>query len=99
MSTRSQCLCALPILLISVAGLLAQTPSAVVNGTVTDPSGAGVPDARVTVTNQDTNVHSSQSTGADGTFTGVNLLPGKVMWSASPSRASRISRSPRSNWM
>lgn len=61
---------------LTTATLFAQTPTAVVNGTVTDPSGAVVPDARVTVVNQDTNILSTKSTSADGTFTIVNLLPG-----------------------
>ncbi len=56
--------------------LVAQTPTASVNGTVVDSSGASVPDARVTVISQDTNVPSSKDTGADGTFTIINLLPG-----------------------
>jgi Carboxypeptidase regulatory-like domain len=61
---------------LSTATLFAQTPSAVVNGSVVDPSGASVPDAKVTVTNQDTNIMSTKNTGADGTFTIINLLPG-----------------------
>jgi protocatechuate 3,4-dioxygenase beta subunit len=67
--------------LTAIAGLvcfvaLAQTPTASVNGTVVDTSGAVVPDARVTVINQDTNVAGTKDTGADGTFTIINLLPG-----------------------
>jgi hypothetical protein len=33
-----------------------------------------VPDAKVVVTNQDTNVVSQKNTGADGTFTIINLV-------------------------
>jgi hypothetical protein len=54
----------------------AQTPTAVVNGTVVDSSGANVPDASVVVINQETNVVSQKTTAADGTFTIINLLPG-----------------------
>ena len=64
------------LLLSATATLFAQTPTAVVNGAVVDPSGAIVPDAKVTVVNQDTNISSTKTTGADGTFTIINLLPG-----------------------
>jgi hypothetical protein len=73
---RAHRLCGLLLCLISAATLFAQTPTATVNGSVTDPSGAAVPDARVTAVNQDTNVASSKNTNADGTFTIINLLPG-----------------------
>src|SRR5215471_2049879 len=58
------------------AVLLAQNPSAVVNGSVVDPSGAAVPDAKVIAVNQQTNVAASRSTSGDGTFSIINLLPG-----------------------
>lgn len=63
-------------ILISSAAVMAQTPSAVVNGTVVDTSGGSVPDARVTVNNLGTNVASEKNTNADGSFTIINLLPG-----------------------
>jgi hypothetical protein len=66
-------------LLVSTAALFAQTPTAVVNGTVVDTSGAVVPDARVVTINQETNVVSQKATAADGTFTIVNLLPGNYV--------------------
>ncbi len=62
--------------LVSAATLFAQTPTAVVNGAVVDASGAAVPEAKVTVVSQETNVVSEKITGADGTFTIINLLPG-----------------------
>ena len=43
---------------------LAQTPTAIVNGTVMDSSGATVPEATVKVTNQDTNVTSQKVTNS-----------------------------------
>src|SRR5260370_11705558 len=51
----------------------------VVNGTVVDTSGAVVPDARVTVVNQETNIVSQKNTAADETFTIINLLPGNYV--------------------
>ena len=61
---------------LPIATLMAQTPTATVNGTVLDPTGGAVPDALVRVTSQDTNVVSQKNTNGDGTFTIINLLPG-----------------------
>jgi len=64
--------------LFAYAGIVAwsQTPTATVNGIVTDPTGATVPEAKVTVVNQETNFRSDKITGAEGTFNINNLLPG-----------------------
>src|SRR6202162_3076731 len=45
--------------------------------TVTDSSGAVLPDAKVTLTNAGTGEKRAQSTGSDGLFTFVNLFPGQ----------------------
>ncbi len=76
---RAQALSLAFVCLISAAALTAQTPTAVVNGTVVDSSGAVVPDARVTAVNQETNVASVKNTSADGSFTIINLLPGNYV--------------------
>jgi Carboxypeptidase regulatory-like domain/TonB dependent receptor len=47
-----------------------------INGTVTDQSGAVVPDATVTITNVDTKVESHATTSAVGTYTVTDLIPG-----------------------
>ena len=73
---------ALALLLVAGATLRAQTPTAVVNGTVVDSSGAPVPDAQVTVVSQETNVATTKSSGPDGTFTLLNLLPGNYVLTA-----------------
>ncbi len=58
------------------AGLMnAQTISSI-TGTVTDPSGAVVPDAKVTVTNDGTNVAKTITTNSAGSYTVTDLLPG-----------------------
>src|SRR5258708_13492960 len=44
---------------------------------VTDSSGAAVTDANVTLTNLGTSEKRTQSSGADGLFTFVNLFPGQ----------------------
>jgi Carboxypeptidase regulatory-like domain len=47
-----------------------------VSGTVTDPSGAAIAGADVTLTNVSTSDKRTQQSGADGLFTFVNLFPG-----------------------
>lgn len=47
-----------------------------INGTVTDQTGAEVPDAKVTVTNIDTNVSTSTTTTSAGTYLVIDLNPG-----------------------
>ncbi len=47
-----------------------------ISGAVTDPSGAAVANADVTLTNVNTSEKRSQQSGADGLFTFVNLFPG-----------------------
>ncbi len=47
-----------------------------VTGTVTDDSGAVIADAKVTVTNNSTNVVNSTVTSSAGTFTIIDLTPG-----------------------
>ena len=51
--------------------------SAGITGTVTDPSGAIVPNATVTVTNEATTVSDKTTTGSAGTYAFRGLNPGK----------------------
>jgi outer membrane receptor protein involved in Fe transport len=46
----------------------AQTITGSVNGTVTDPSGAVIPNAKVTATNVDTGIETPSTTNSDGIF-------------------------------
>src|SRR5215831_2027445 len=66
-------------LFLLTATSVAQTPTAVVTGTVLDTTGGAIPDATVTVVSQATNVRSQKQTAADGTFTILNLLPGNYV--------------------
>jgi hypothetical protein len=50
--------------------------SAGITGTVTDPSGAVVPNANVTVTNESTNVSEKTTTSSAGTYAFRGLNPG-----------------------
>jgi hypothetical protein len=47
-----------------------------INGEVTDQTGAEVPDAKVTVTNVDTNVSQTATTTSAGSYLVIDLIPG-----------------------
>lgn len=55
----------------------AQTTSGDLVGTVKDPSGAIIPNANVTITNESTGVAVSMKSGSAGEFRASNLLPGQ----------------------
>lgn len=52
------------------------TNSGEIRGTVTDPTGAVIPGAKVTVLNVDTGVSLEYATNGDGVYTTVSILPG-----------------------
>ena len=56
--------------------VIAQTSSGEANGTALDSSGAAIPGATVTLTNQGTNIARTATTNASGNFIFLNLLPG-----------------------
>lgn len=56
--------------------LLAQTDRGTITGTVLDPSGAAVPNARVVATNTDTGSHSETTTTTTGDYTIPSLPAG-----------------------
>jgi Carboxypeptidase regulatory-like domain/TonB dependent receptor-like, beta-barrel len=64
-------------LLLGVGQIFAQsTVTGGINGTVTDPAGAVVPNATVTVTNLETNAVVTATSNEDGGFRVSNLQPG-----------------------
>lgn len=77
----------LAVVVVALLGLLfcssamAQFRSAI-EGTVTDPSGAVVPDAQVTLTNLDTGLSQSAQTNSEGLFRFPSLGPGRYKVSA-----------------
>ena len=81
---RSKCFSILQLCLISAAfgtmlSLPARTTAQMVSGitgTVTDQSGAVVPDAKVTATNDATNVQSTTVTSPVGVYEIIDLVPG-----------------------
>ena len=62
--------------LLFTSTLGAQTFYGSIVGTVTDPTGSVVPGATVTLTNNSTGEHRTGTTGADGAYRFVNLVPG-----------------------
>src|SRR5213080_3955339 len=63
-------------------------------GSVTDPSGAAIPDAQVTLTNLGTAEKRTQPTGVDGLYSFVNLLPGNYRIEIEKQGFKRITREP-----
>jgi len=62
-------------LFAAVPSILGQTAgTGALTGTITDPSGAVVPNTTVTVTSLDTGQVRTATTGADGIYK-INLLP------------------------
>jgi hypothetical protein len=61
---------------LSAVVLFAQRTAATISGTVTDPSGALVPNAKVTATNTATGAPTSVNTNASGFYVTPDLQPG-----------------------
>lgn len=64
------------LLALALAPAAGQTPTATLQGTVTDPDGAVVPDAKVTITNIATGESRSLNTDGAGRYVQPFLLPG-----------------------
>ncbi|HVS88497.1 MAG TPA: TonB-dependent receptor [Candidatus Acidoferrum sp.] len=72
-------LVAVVVLLIAVLGSIpagAQVAGGSLAGTITDPSGAGIPQAQLTIKNVATGVDHNLTTNENGFYTATNLLPG-----------------------
>src|SRR6202158_2578258 len=63
--------------LTSSLTLRAQVAGGTLSGTVTDSSGAAVPNAQVEIKNSATGITRSITTNTDGFYTAANLLPGE----------------------
>ena len=73
-------ICILCVLLLVTAGFgYSQAVNATLLGTVTDSSGAVVPNAKVTVTEVNTGVNRSGQTNESGNYTFPDLAPGQYM--------------------
>src|SRR6202140_530866 len=62
-------------LLVSVSAC-AQVTGSTLSGTVSDASGAAIPEAQLVIRNVDTGVERTVTTSANGFYTAVNLLAG-----------------------
>ena len=69
----------LSVVLLFAFSLVAvtQTETAVISGRVTDPSGAVIKDAEITITNIDTNISSTVSTNDRGIYVFPGVYPGR----------------------
>ena len=64
------------ILLALSVPLMAQVQTGTIVGTVTDPSGAVIAKAKITITNKDTGASRVTESSTDGTFSAPSLPPG-----------------------
>src|SRR6185436_13146386 len=62
--------------LLGCAALIAQTDRGAIRGTILDPSGAGVPGARVHADNDGTKIRTTVLSLAEGGYTFSSLAPG-----------------------
>lgn len=67
---------ALPACMLLFAGILAAQYRAGIQGVITDPSGAGVPGATVTLTSKETNIVRKTTSTEDGGYAIPGLPPG-----------------------
>jgi hypothetical protein len=68
---------ALVVLILSPSTLLAQSFTGTITGTIKDTSGATIPRATVTITNQQTDIQVSVATDLEGRYTSLPLPPGE----------------------
>src|SRR5437899_8781346 len=84
----------LSLVFLSCPFVQGQSTYGSIAGSVTDPSGAAIPDAQVTLTNLGTAEKRTQPTGADGLYSFVNLLPGNYRIEVEKQGFKRITREP-----
>ncbi|HEV2197223.1 MAG TPA: TonB-dependent receptor [Candidatus Acidoferrum sp.] len=77
MRLRTFAILAAALLILASGGAVwSQTVQGVITGTITDPTGAVVPGATVTITNVGTNISQSATTGSDGSYRFSLVPPG-----------------------
>src|SRR6476646_5838325 len=83
---------ALAILTLCAPSFAQSAGTGALTGTLTDPSGASVPNAAVTLTNRDTNQKRSTTTTADGNYKFSLLPPGayRVTFSAAGFKTAEV---------
>ncbi len=88
----SRAIAGLCLLAFFVGASSGQSTFGSITGTVTDPTGAAIPNATVTATNQDTSVSRHASSGSDGVYSITDLLPGAYTVSAGANGFSSLER-------
>ena len=68
---------ALVVLVVSPSTLLAQSFTGTITGTIKDTSGATIPRATITITNQQTGREETVTTDLEGRYTSLPLPPGE----------------------
>jgi hypothetical protein len=71
--------------LLVPASTLAQVDMGSISGMIRDPSGAGIPNAKVMLTNEDTNISASTASGSEGHYTFSPVKAGHYSLSGSAS--------------
>ncbi|HYW37805.1 MAG TPA: TonB-dependent receptor [Terriglobales bacterium] len=82
----------LVLVLTTSLSLRGQSTYGTVDGTVVDPSGAVVAGAQVTLTNTGTEEKHTQSTGSEGSYQFVNVVPGQYRLDITKSGFKHFSR-------
>jgi hypothetical protein len=94
-ATTSLSWCGMVVILTFASSLTyAQTTFGSIVGTVTDASGAAVPQAQVTLTNIDTSAKRTTITGAAGLYEFPNVTPGSYRLEVQAQGFQRASRTP-----
>src|SRR5713226_10030457 len=75
LSLKRNLLVSLVVVLLAVTGAWAQTGTTSLRGTVTDPKGASVPDATVTVTSAAIGVALTTKTDREGSYQFLEIRP------------------------
>jgi hypothetical protein len=83
----------IPLLAVLVFPVLAQTNFGRISGTVTDPSGAAVPGAKVTIRDVDTQATRSLTSDSNGAYVAQNLPIGPYSITVEASGFKTTSRS------
>jgi hypothetical protein len=73
---RKQIWCSALFMAVLAASLSAQSSNAVVSGRVSDPSGAVIPGAAISIQNKNTNVVQSTKSNSEGLYSLTGLIPG-----------------------
>src|SRR5215831_8040826 len=72
-------LCAISLVMLLAGNGFGQQVFGSIFGTVTDTTGAAVPNAKITITDQDKGTKSDVTTNESGNYTKSNLIPGTYM--------------------